>query len=222
MDKTFLSVKELSLKLNVSEKTVYRMINDHSIPFAIKIGGQWRFNTEKIDKWIATRKRTRQGRVQSNHRINVVEALEKGLIVYRAHGQDRDELLNEILGLLNIPSNELLFNIKKKVLYNESIISSSLCGVSLMAPEIDESHLTEESRLVIAFLEKPMNFKAIDGVETEVVVLLLAANRTEQLVLKTRLQRLFMEPRFLSMLKAQLPRRDLIEVIVAMEKEFLS
>ncbi|MEA3544512.1 MAG: helix-turn-helix domain-containing protein [Thermodesulfobacteriota bacterium] len=221
MDKTFLTVKELSVKLDVSEKTIYRMINSKSIPFAIKIGGQWRFNTEKIEKWVSESQQGEKNRNPTNYKIKVSDALSNGLIIYRAHGENRDEILDEILGMIGHLSSTEETSIKKQILYNESIVSSSLRGLSFMAPDVDGFCHIGESKLLVAFLDKPMDFKAIDNIDTEIVLLLLATNNTEQLILKTRLSRLFMEKEFISMVKEQLNRRELIEQVTLIEEKLL-
>lgn len=221
MDKTFLTVKELSVKLDVSEKTIYRMINSKSIPFAIKIGGQWRFNTEKIEKWVLESHKGEKNKNPTNYKIKVSDTLSNGLIIYRAHGENRDEILDEILGMIGNLSSEEATNIKKQILYSESIVSSSLQGLSFMVPDADGSYHIDESKLLVAFLDKPMDFKAIDNIDTEIVLLLLATNNTEQLILKTRLSRLLMEKEFISMAKEQLNRRELLEKITAIETKLL-
>ncbi|SHI78951.1 PTS IIA-like nitrogen-regulatory protein PtsN [Malonomonas rubra DSM 5091] len=222
MDKTFLTVKELAAKLGVSEKTVYRMINDKAIPFVIKIGGQWRFNSEKVEKWILASQPGGHVQGQTNYKVKIVDALANGQIIYRTHGKNRDEVLDEILGMLpGLADNEAI-EIKKHILYKESIISSSLQGLSFMVPNTEALPQLEKSLLLIAFLEEPMDFKAIDQVETEVVFLLLAANKTEQLILQTRLKRLFMEAEFISLIKQQLNRRELVEKIADIENKLLN
>ena len=222
MDKTFLTVKELSIKLGVSEKTVYRMINSKSIPFAIKIGGQWRFNTEKIEKWILESQKGQKNKLPTNYKINISEAMTNGLIIYRAHGENRDEVLDEVLGMVGSLSDEETTNIKRQTLYSESIISSSLQGISFMTPGVDATHHIDKSQLLVAFLEKPMDFKAIDHIDTEIVILLLAANKTEQLILKTRFSRLLMEKEFISMAKMHLNRREFIDRVTSIEAKLLN
>ena len=221
VDKTFLTVKELSVKLDVSEKTIYRMINSKSIPFAIKIGGQWRFNTEKIEQWVSESQKGGKEGLPTNYKIRIADALANGLIIYRAHGENRDEILDEILGMLSNLSSEEAISIKRQILYNESIVSSSLQGLSFMTPDVDGSDNIDATKLLVAFLEKPMDFKAIDNVDTEIVLLLLATNKTEQLIIQTRLSRLFMEKDFISMVKKHLNRRELIEQVTLIEAKLL-
>ncbi|MCD6386422.1 helix-turn-helix domain-containing protein [Candidatus Sumerlaeota bacterium] len=46
-----LTVKNLAEYLQVSERTVYRLIKRREIPH-IKIGNQWRFKKQMIDEWL--------------------------------------------------------------------------------------------------------------------------------------------------------------------------
>lgn len=43
-------VKELSVYLGVHPSTVYRMLKRRELP-AFKVGADWRFNIESIDRW---------------------------------------------------------------------------------------------------------------------------------------------------------------------------
>jgi excisionase family DNA binding protein len=49
-----LTVKEVSNYLHVSRATIFRLVKRHELP-AFKIGYDWRFNVEQIDRWRAER-----------------------------------------------------------------------------------------------------------------------------------------------------------------------
>jgi excisionase family DNA binding protein len=49
---TVMTLEEVAAYLRVHESTVYRLLKAQSIP-AFKLGSDWRFNQESIDKWIA-------------------------------------------------------------------------------------------------------------------------------------------------------------------------
>ena len=51
MNKNVMSLTELADYLNMSQASVYHLVADGKIP-GIKIGKQWRFSTESIDKWL--------------------------------------------------------------------------------------------------------------------------------------------------------------------------
>ena len=46
-----LSVREVSKKLGVGVRTIYREVNEGKIP-GFKFGGQWRFDPEVIEEWL--------------------------------------------------------------------------------------------------------------------------------------------------------------------------
>ncbi len=46
-----MTVKDIARYLGLSERTIYTMIKQGEIPY-IKVGGQYRFNQEKIDEWL--------------------------------------------------------------------------------------------------------------------------------------------------------------------------
>ena len=46
-----LTLKELAEYLKVNDKTIYRLSSEGKIP-AFKVGNNWRFKKESIDRWI--------------------------------------------------------------------------------------------------------------------------------------------------------------------------
>jgi excisionase family DNA binding protein len=53
MDRTqrLLTIEEVAAYMQVSRFTVYRLAKGHSIP-ASKVGRQWRFQREEIERWM--------------------------------------------------------------------------------------------------------------------------------------------------------------------------
>lgn len=218
MDKTFLSVKDLAAKLDVSEKTIYRMINDNKIPYSLKIGGQWRFNAEKIEKW-AQQVAVGEENKTENKNISIADTLCDSTIMYKLCGNNRDEVLDQLLIIMNRFSEDEKQHIKRNILYKESIISSSLEGVSLMVCDYDSEINNEASVFAVAYLDHKLDFKAIDAVETEIVILIIPSNKTEQLILTTRLRGLLNNPQFVTELKNEPNRSSLTALFAKFESE---
>jgi PTS system nitrogen regulatory IIA component len=208
----FLDVRGMAGKMGVSEKTIYRMLNDNQIAFAVKIGGQWRFRIDAVDGWLAARSGTAAaGKIDPA--VTVASALESGAVLYRIHGENRDETIDELLATLPSTTNLDMTAIKLSVLAREAFASSSLKGVACMRPGAEQPIYPEKSLIILAFLEKPTDFKGMDGRKTDLVFLLLAANPMEQAILDTRLRRLLMEADFIGELRRQPPRRELLQLI---------
>lgn len=52
-----MTIDEVAAYMQVSRFTVYRLAKDRCIP-ATKIGRQWRFQIEEIDRWLREQNRT--------------------------------------------------------------------------------------------------------------------------------------------------------------------
>lgn len=220
MDRMFLDVRGMAGKMGVSEKTIYRMLNDNQIAFAVKIGGQWRFRIDAVDGWLAAQSGTAtSGKIDPA--VTVASALEDGTVLYRIHGENRDETIDELLASLPNTTNLDFTAIKLSVLAREAFAPSSLKGVACMMPGADRPIFPEKSLLILAFLEKPTDFKGMDRRKTDVVFLLLAANPMEQAILDTRLRRLLMEADFIGELRRQPPRRELLQLIKESEARLM-
>lgn len=220
MDRMFMDVKGMAGKMGVSEKTIYRMLNDNQIPFAVKIGGQWRFRIDAVDGWLAARSgNAAVGRIDPG--VTLASALESGAVLYRIHGENRDETIDELLATLPHTSNLDFAAIKLSVLAREALAPSSLKGVACMMPGAERPIFPEKSLLILAFLERPTDFKGLDGRKTEVVFLLLAANQMEQAILDTRLRRLLMEGDFIDGLRRQPARREVLQLLESSEERLM-
>ncbi|MBU0675615.1 MAG: helix-turn-helix domain-containing protein [Proteobacteria bacterium] len=219
MDRIFISLKDVAANLGVSEKTIYRMVSNNQIPFAIKIGGQWRFKADEIGGWINSRKSGGAPPLATiNDRITLTEAINNGAILYRLHGNNRDEVIDELLAALPYSPTIDPVATKVSILSRESIASSSLDGIAFMATAQALPVFLERTMMILAFLEKPVNFKAMDGRKTEALFLVLPANPPEQEILERRLQRLTMDPEFRASLRKQMTRKNLIDFIETSEK----
>ena len=51
-----LTVKELCNYLKVNRSTVYRLLKTGELP-ALRVGSDWRFNVEEIDRWRVEREK---------------------------------------------------------------------------------------------------------------------------------------------------------------------
>jgi len=221
MDKIFITIREFAEKMGVSEKTVYRMLTDNQIPFALKIGGQWRFRIDAVEAWLAGQTVMSMGGEDANYMITVRAALNNGAMLYRIHGSNRDEALDELLSSLPNTAGLDISGIKIAVLAQESLSSSSIKGVACMRPGKNTPYFVPQSIIITGFLEKPVDFKAFDREKVEVIFLTLPANEVEEAILDVRLRRLLMDPEFLAAVKMQPSRRELMDIVKETEERLM-
>lgn len=213
MDKSFYTIRTMAEKLAVSEKTIYRMLNDNQIPCGVKIGGQWRFRADAIDAWFNARTNLESGRGKADSSISISSALEQGAVLFRIHGRNRDECINELLASLPYMAEIDQQALKISIFTRESLASSSMQGIAAMGISDERPLYFPKSMVLLAFLEEPADFKALDNIATEAFFLILPANRAEQGILETRLARLCQDESFRTMIKLQPPRHEALEEI---------
>jgi PTS system nitrogen regulatory IIA component len=168
-----LTVQNVAELLNVSEKTVYRWINDGSLP-GYRVSGQYRFYRAEVLEWATSRK------IQVSPIIfvepesptplpSLLEALHAGGIHYRVGGVDRDFLL--------------------KVLLAREGLTSTGIGDGLAVPHVRNPVVLHVNRPMISlcFLEKPVDFAAIDGKPVHALFTLISPTVRAHLHLLSRL-----------------------------------
>jgi excisionase family DNA binding protein len=65
MFENLMTVKEVAALLRVSPQTLYKMLEQRSIP-AVKVGSQWRFDRDQIREWIRKQSETVEPETDEN------------------------------------------------------------------------------------------------------------------------------------------------------------
>lgn len=164
-----LSVKELSKLLNVTDRTVYRWIKQQSIPF-YRIHDQYRFNRVEILDWATAHKlNVSQGLLHDSadkniKELSLSETIKKGGIYYRVEGKDKKTLLKAVIDLFNFPDDVKKEDLLDAMLIREELGSTGF-GDGIAIPHARYPVVTHipYALVSICFLEKPVDYGAIDG-----------------------------------------------------------
>src|SRR5438105_8303406 len=103
-----LTVRDAARLLIVSEKTIYRWINQGSLP-AYRVNEQYRFNRAELLEWATARKINVSAEIFHEPESNgaplpqLVAALEAGGIFYRLTGSDRESVLRAVVENMRLP-----------------------------------------------------------------------------------------------------------------------
>ena len=52
---TVLTIKETAALLQISNRTIIRLVHSKELPGAFKVGGQWRFDENRLVEWLENR-----------------------------------------------------------------------------------------------------------------------------------------------------------------------
>lgn len=206
------SPKQLAEYLQLSQRTVYRLLERGDLP-GVKVGGQWRFRKSTVDEWLdLNMQRLDADSLQAFETDGAAEqelpalvdllAPENARIAVRAG--TRDEVVRAFVDAVRFPeavSPELVY---ERVLERERLCTTAMTGgVALLhTPRSRPRVLRSHDLMAIGRVASPVEFGALDGSHTDLLILLLARSERTQLALLATLTRLGQEPGFLSGLRA--------------------
>ena len=218
-----LSVKDAAVILNVSEKTIYRWIKQGTIP-SYRINEQFRFNRAELLEWATSR------RIQVSPDIfaekdasalplpTLSEALRAGGVEYRVEGQDSSSVLRAVVDLLHLPEEvdrEFLY----QVLLARETLGSTGIGDGIAIPHVRNPVVLHVSRptVTLCFLEKPIDFGAIDNQPVDTLFTLISPSVRAHLHLLSRLGIALRDGAVKSALRGRASREELMDVFAKAE-----
>jgi len=133
---------------------------------------------------------------------NLITAMQRGALLYDIKGQTVNEVLKYATD--NIPDS--LIKNKEKLLSalieRESIASTGIGnGVAIPHPRTPISELENNSAIITCFLEKPVNYGAVDNKHVFILFILLSKSVKTHLHLLSRLSFCVRNKQFIDFLK---------------------
>jgi PTS system nitrogen regulatory IIA component len=204
-----LSVKDVAQLLNVSEKTIYRMIQSETIP-CFRVGGQWRFDRREIASWIEDTRtyKTPMSSLESSDKdeesISISGFLQRGGIHYNVHGNSKEEVIRTSLEKIKTTIPQ----IDTKKLFVSIMDRESLCptavgnGIALPHPD-SFGKFTDSSYIALCRLEHPVAFGAMDNEDVDTLFFIFPKSERRFLRIQAKLLRLLRDEDIMRLIKAQ-------------------
>jgi PTS system nitrogen regulatory IIA component len=219
--------KQLAAYLQLSPRTVYRMLERHELP-GVRVGGQWRFRKSEVDYWLDRRLQrldtAQLGELSADTEgttpQTLGELLEARNVIFGLPAGDAESVVREFVRRLSFPEPldpELLI---QRILEREAMCSTALPdGVALLhTPRVRQRVLAGHDFLAVGRLDAPMPFGALDGSLTDTLVLVLARSERTHLLLLAKMARLFREPGFVPRLRGASTATDIVGLIRESER----
>jgi len=165
-----LSVQNVAQFLNISEKTLYRMLRHGEIP-AQKIHDQYRFNRTELLEWAMAHHKTmspefikNEENTSSTPMPRLSAALQAGGIFYHLKGVDKKSALGSLAAVLRLPPGADRNLLLKMLLAREAMASTSI-GEGIAVPHARNPLVLRvaEPQIALGFLQAPVDFQALDG-----------------------------------------------------------
>lgn len=220
-----LTVKDIADLLNVSEKTIYRMIRNETIP-CFRVGGQWRFDRREITSWIedtrqfSSRTAIRESGPEDEEGISIAEFLHRGGIHCRVPGRTKEDAIRAGLAAVGeavprLDTDKLFLSILER----EALCPTALgSGVAVPHPRAFKK-FTPISYLALCFLETVIPFGALDNEDVGTLFFIFPKSERRFLRIQAKLLRLLREDEILSALKRHAPPEELFALFARKEAE---
>ncbi len=223
-----LGVKEAANLLNISEKSVYRWINQGFLP-AYRVNDQYRFNRAELLEWATSRKINVSPDIfhepiNSGTTIpSLVEALQSGGIFYRIEGNTKSAVLKSLVEHMRLPDGVDKDFVFRVILAREDLASTGI-GDGIAIPHVRNPVVLHVSQPVITlcFLETPIDFDALDGKPVQALFGLLSPTVRAHLHLLSRLSFALRDEGFKAAINRQARREEILGEAARIERTFIA
>jgi PTS system nitrogen regulatory IIA component len=218
-----LTVRDAAQILSVSEKTIYRWIKQGVIP-AYQISDQYRFNRAELLEWATSRKINVSPEIFAEPDggetppPSLSEALKVGGVHYRVGGTDKPSVLHAVVDMIKLPEEvdrEFLYQV---LLAREALGSTGL-GEGIAIPHVRNPIVLHLARplVTLCFLERPVDFGAIDGQPVTTLFTLISPTVRAHLHLLSRLGFALRDLDFKNAIVKQASRDEILEALRRVE-----
>jgi len=212
-----LGVRDVSKLLNVSEKTIYRWISQGVLP-AYRVNEQYRFNRAELLEWATARKMNVSAELFDEPESNgiavpgLAESLQAGGIFYRLGGNDKESALRAVVEHMRLPE-EVDREFLLRVLLAREAMQSTGIGDGIAIPHVRNPIVLHVSRpmITLGFLERPIEFGALDGKPVHVLFSLVSPTVRAHLQMLSRLSFALHDPAFKQAITEQASRDAILD-----------
>lgn len=218
-----LTVRDVAGLLKVTEKTIYRWLKNGSLP-AYRVNSQYRFSRAELLEWATAHQinvsvdvfREPSETEVSSHALS--EALSLGGIYYRIEGENKESALRNVVSLMRLPA-EVDREFLLQVLLAREAMASTAIGDGIAIPHVRNPivlHVTEPI-VCLSFLEKPIDFGALDGKPVSCLFTLVSPTVKAHLHLLSRLAYILRDKGLRGILQKQGSRDEILSGIARIE-----
>jgi PTS system nitrogen regulatory IIA component len=188
-----LRLRDVAEILNVSERTLYRWIDQEIIP-CYRINEQYRFNRAELLAWATARRLNvtdqlfQEPETTGTPPPSLSETLAAGGVFYRVEGRNKSSTLRAAVELVKLPDDVDRKWVFEMLLARESLSSTGI-GEAIAIPHVRYPIAlhTPCPLLSLCFLENSIDFGALDGQPVRMLFVLLSPTIRGHLSLLSKL-----------------------------------
>ncbi len=220
-----LKIKDIAQLLGVSEKKIYRWIQEQKIP-AYKINHQYRFNKLEINDWILKNRLPVSAKIYdlsaSASPVRLTQLLSRGRIFYHNAGASILEAIRQAGEILPLPPGTDRKAVIFSLLQREDMMPTAIGrGIAIPHPRNPIIADVEHETISMFLLQNPVDFEALDQEAVHTLFIVLSANPQRHLEILTKISFLCQQDDFLSLLKKRSVAEKIFDYIQQKEMIWL-
>ncbi|NOX32948.1 MAG: PTS transporter subunit EIIA [Deltaproteobacteria bacterium] len=218
-----LSVFDLSKHLGVVPGTIERWVQQGKLPVSKK-GTNFKFHTKELEQWAAKHnislklsdKRTKEKSQESV--IQLSSAVRNGGVYFDIRGNDMKSVLESCIEKISGIPDEFKAELLDRLTERERALSTGIGnGIAIPHPREQLGYLSEPL-VSICFLDKPVDYHAVDNQPVWVLFFILCPVLKMHLYLLSALSFCLRDNLFISFLKSKPEPEDLVGKIENLQK----
>jgi PTS system nitrogen regulatory IIA component len=211
------TVREAAVFLNAREAKVYEWIESGDLP-ACRINDQYRINRSELLEWATERNIPvapalfHEG--DEDERVpSAAESLERGGVFHGVGGTTREDVLRSILALLKLEDEGDRETLLQLLLARDAAAVVPV-GNGIAIPHVRNpiALSTGEPSLTLCFLERPVDFAALDGQPVFALFFLVSPTTRVHLQMLAKIAYLLRDTAFREAIRGREPAARLIEI----------
>lgn len=149
------------------------------------------------------------------------QLIRRGGVYYNLSGASPREVLADLMDMITLPGVLSRDTVLSAILEREELMPTATGnGIALPHPRNPLVGKEEEQLVTVAFLERPVNWGALDGRPVHTAILLLSSTPRLHLGTLSRIGYLCQQPSFRALLEERAGPEELIQAITAFEKSW--
>lgn len=234
-----LKIRDVAELLNVSETTIRRWLSEGIIP-AYKLHHQYRFSRTEIEDWMMSNRLGQSSAPNKEKQIypfskksdrttahskgwmqfSLYRALHKGEVLYQPQPSSNKKQLiqhvvNEIAPLLTVDPEGMT-----DMLYEREELMPTALGQGIAVPHTRDFLLKESIDIVCpVFLEKPIEWGALDNQPVHTLFFLFASDDKRHLHLLAKIAHLASDANMMEVLQSRPSKDQLLEMVKQWEQK---
>lgn len=212
-----LKIKDIAELFQITEKTVYRWIKDKKIP-CYRINHQYRFNRSEINEWILSNRIELSPQLLqlsiANRKTDLPGLVESGGIYHDIIGTTRDQVLENAINQLNIPTPIAKKEIISALLQREYMMSTAI-GKGIAIPHSQHPIIADinNASVSICFTRHPIDFGALDSIPVHTLFIVLTHSPKRHLEILAKITYLCQIKEFRELLRQRASTSEIMNFI---------